>query len=231
MPQIPVPATYRVVATSLRGSEQIVNVYHVSQAVVGQPERDAVVAAFETFYTGLSGAAVGSRGINSLIDNGVMLDAITIQSLTLVPYTSPWVYSIGVSGTVAADSLPLQSTINVLWRTSISDRNFRGRTQLGGFTIQALDDAASASNPIVEAATLTAVGNAITDLFANIADAGVELVVASLYDGIDAQGKPIPRDEGETMPILSAKVANKFGSLRKRANRQLATDNVVITAP
>lgn len=228
MPQIPVPDTLRVVATASRGSEQIVNVFHVERVTGSVGEAAAVADAFKIFYDGLSTAGAGLRGIRDYLQDTVLVESVTVQDIATVPYEAPYQLDIGTMGTNVGQPLPLTNTINIQWRTATASRNARGRTFLGGFT-ELVNDEAASGQPIITAAAMTAVGNAVTDLLANLTAIGNSLVVASLYDGVDEEtGAPIPRVAGVTFPVTSAKIPNKWGTQRRRANKQLASANTII---
>jgi hypothetical protein len=77
---------------------------------------------------------------------------------------------------------------------------------------------------------MTDIGEAIEDLNFRLENLGTVLTVTSFFDGVDEEtGEPIPRLEAVSFTVASAKVANKFGVQRRRANKQLASANTVVT--
>lgn len=219
MPQIAIPDTLRVVAHQTRGSEEVVNVFHVQKAAIDtDAEFTALSAAFGQFYGNASTEPAGDRGIADFRDATVDLDRITIQDISAVPYTDAREYPQSAPGTATGDLLPLQTSLCVTLRTGTANRRGRGRVFLGGFGEGANSEATDGyARP--STALMAAVANAFQDLLDNIqaVAVGADLGVASFVDL-------------DTRAVTSIKVKNVWSTQRRRTESVPITASTIVTA-
>jgi hypothetical protein len=205
-----------------RAGEEIVNVFHC--AVAGGLNLDTATDIAEDFkkFWANDSLVLGLRGVNTILSSNVTLTKITVQNLNSVPYADPFEFTYAVVGALVGDDAPAQLTVNVQWKTATGGRNARGRTYLGGWMKAYLGEATGGA-AIWIASQITDVNEACIDLRTRLSAAGTlsgltrPLVVASLYDGTDAEGKAVPRAAGVTYPVTGHKIGNKPGTQRRRA--------------
>lgn len=217
--QVPILNTVRCTAHLTRGSEQLVNVWHVLYP--GGPPSSADMAAirlaFQTFYGGPIGAAVGIRGIRDWIDASVNIERFTTQWIDEAPFADPEETMFNLPGTHAGDALPLQTALCLSFRTGVATRRARGRVYLGGFGIDANDEnAPEFARP--SAAFLLDVQQAMDDLTNAIDDIGPgsNLAVASQLDGV-------------ARSITSVRIKNVWSTQRRRAESVPVTSTLLVT--
>lgn len=140
-------------------------------------------------------------------------DCFLIRVVDLTTATSPGVevpISPVIGGGNAAPGMPGNVTASVKSLTDLRGRSYRGRTYFIG-----LAENQCTGNDLL-AVTRDAIVDAYTTLAASITGEGYEMVVLSLYSGVDVDGKPIPRDEGVATPITSFSMDTDLDSQRRR---------------
>lgn len=211
MPQVAIPFAARVAVKLTTPSEELINVFHVANAGLTEATAQLVAAEFATFYTGVSGAGAGNRGIRDLLATSVQLSSITVQEIDAVPYLPPYEFFYSVAGTDAGDELAPQTAFMIQWRTPSGGRSGKGRTFLGGFTENVNDDATSIGRPTD--AFVDAVANAADDLMSRLDTLGADLSVVSYVDVVARK-------------VTSCRLTNRWATQRRRARRIPATYGV-----
>ncbi len=121
-----------------------------------------------------------------------------------VPLTTP-----EEGGNVVA-GLPGNVTAAIKFLTGFTGRNNRGRNYFVG-----LGENQVTGNTI-ESAAVTGIQAAYDALGSYLVGLSADHVVASLYSGVDSNGKPIPRTAGVTKVITQYAMDNLVDSMRKR---------------
>lgn len=126
------------------------------------------------------------------------------QEGAFVPVTS------GNVGTKSGDGLPSNVTAAIAFKTGFTGRSNRGRNFFIGLDPDQVagDSLTPASIPF-----LTGIYDALASYLTGLA---AEHVVASLYHGIDGDGKPIPRAAGIIHAVTSYFVDSALDSMRRR---------------
>jgi hypothetical protein len=223
---MPLPIINTVARVAIRQTfapEQLVNVIHLGYGPAAFADVDwpAVSGALANFYRGESGDGVGVRGFGDFIVPDCKLTDITITDLDDADHAS-LLFSVNLGGTSSTkDPLPLQDAIVGSLRTAVNSRRGRGRMFLGGWAITAVEATVSNTSgpPIVDPAVLTSIANAYTDLIGALADVDVVLGVVSITATPD-----------EFNAITQVKVNNVFDIQRRRANKQVASSTLIVTA-
>lgn len=112
-------------------------------------------------------------------------------------------------GNVVA-GLPLNVTAAVKFLTGFTGRSNRGRNYFVG-----LGENQVTGNTL-ESAAITAIQGAYDALGSYLLDMGATHVVASLFSGVDSEGKPIPRSAGVTRSVTSYAMDQFADSMRRR---------------
>lgn len=204
MPFIPLPNAARVEMVYDYNGEIVENVFHV----LGTVPFDATTLGDvgDVFFNWYENNLQGTQVV------GATLEVIKVRALD--SDTAPGIENTGglpLSGSLTGDSLPNNSTVVIKWVTGLSGRSFRGRTYHIGLGAGDTVDPNTLSS-----SAQTALLTAYEALISEIETAGYQLVVASLYHGVDTDGKPIPRTEGIATPIIGARLDLTLDSQRRR---------------
>jgi len=117
-----------------------------------------------------------------------------------------------LEGDIANAGLPGNVAVAVKFATGLTGRSFRGRNFIAGWPEQAITGNKILSAPQAAlVAAFEALESYIIGLTANH-------VVASLFSGVDSNGKPIPRTTGVTTEVTQYTADDDVDSMRKRLN-------------
>lgn len=187
------------------------NILHVGPQAAPITQADANSIASE-----IQDALVGATLWLPYLDAQVSLDGCEITWLgvegaeqfhTVLPNTSPFTGDI--------PTLPLNVAFCTTIRTTLNSRNGRGRIYTSGLSSDVLDDLRVNS---VDAAVADAIVS-FWDAVRGQIDGGTpwQLGVLSRYDGVDPDGKPIPRAAGLFTPATQVSYTSlRLASMRSR---------------
>jgi hypothetical protein len=178
------------------------NVYHVKKIDGTAPDPDDIADVFAAWE-----AAEG----NDNRSEQMALNKIKVRDMTTAT-------GAGIERDIIPDIvgqhtnplLPSNVTAAIKWGTGQMGRSKRGRTYhigLAEFSVN-LD--------VLVDGVRTGLHANYTALLTRLATAGYNLVVASFYSGVDADGKPIPRAAAVVTPITTVTVDPIIDSQRRR---------------
>lgn len=122
----------------------------------------------------------------------------------LVPITP------AASGAAGGGGMPTNVTAAIKFLTGLTGRSHRGRNFIPGIAPASISaDAITSGSQAVFVAMYNALADYLVDLAATH-------VVASLYSGIGVDGKPTPRPEGVTTPVITYAMDTALDSMRRR---------------
>jgi hypothetical protein len=199
---------------SLRGQE-VVNVMHGHQDVGGGVVITASLA--NDFFNAYKAAFVDNPNASRLeLSSQYLLSQCVVTDVTVDGGATATSTLAPVAGVTSGASLPNEVALVVSLRTGLAGRSNRGRFYLGGISVGATD-----SSDYNRLTTLyTGYANSSAGDFLTAFNAtGIDLVVASYYSGVDANGHPIPRAEAVVNPVTSLFVNQRFDSQRRRMPR------------
>lgn len=203
MPFIPVPATI------------------LAEMIYSTPGGRAENTLYFTYSTTIDAAALTNLGVvledwhetwvRPLQPASVSLTSIKLTSL--VTDTSPAIeYVTGLPnvGSGGGTILPSNVTAAITFLTLFRGRNNRGRNYIVGLREGDVD------NDTIQQGAVDAWIDAYEELLAAAEVADFPWVVVSRYNGVDGNGKPIPRVSGQTTPVIAVKMDNTIDSQRRR---------------
>lgn len=184
---IPVPLTAQVATRFLWDSQEVANVYHVTNPGGWDGGTLTDVASIFANWWDVE-LQPGIASSCSLVE--VAATDISVAGGRGVLYTT----GLPLVGGSADPSLPNSVTVAVKWATGFTGRSYRGRTYHIGLVEPQVTNNTVVSGYVT---TLTAAYNALRT---SLAAEGYTLVVASRY------ADKAPREEGITTPITAASV-------------------------
>jgi len=203
MPFVPVPATALAELIYVTPGGQAINTLWFTNPIAW--------VATELERLGDMLVSWHTDNIQNLQPATISLNSIRVTSQ--VTSTSPAIeYVAGLPnvGTAGGTLLPSNVTAAVSFLTQYRGRNNRGRNYIVGLREGDVD------NDTIQTGTVDAWRDAYQNLIAAATVEDFEWVVASRYDGVDANGKPIPRVSGQTTPVTGVKMDNTIDSQRRR---------------
>lgn len=202
---IPVPNCAKVVLNYTKAGQILNNVFHVDVGATPLlSDLTAIGNQFETWWTGQ---------ISPYVSGDVTLQSISVTDISAVgglgiEYTT----GLPANGTVGAPPMPNNVTIASKMLTGRTGRSYRGRSYFVGMTVAYTTSDGQHAN----ATFLSALASAWTNLLAGLVGLGYKLSVASLYSGVDADHKPIPRTTGILTEITNVFTNPTLDSQRRR---------------
>ncbi len=212
MPFVKVPGVFEITVKGINSSQPWVNVFHVATDEFASPTPASIAAKcapafidnFKTLMnTSCSISSVAARDLSEQFGE---------QSI----YIPPGGF---VVGSKAGEGYSAQVAVLVQKRTTLVGRANRGRMYVPGLVETDIQNSSGA----LVAASLTAWQAAANAWRAatngTIDTANINLCVARRYQGIDAQGKPIPRPQGIFRLVDSGPVSPYVATQRDRLKR------------
>lgn len=205
MPFIPVPNALRVVMKWQKAGQQLANVFHVKYDTA--PDEDALNAVGSIFKDAWVATLKG------MMSTDTTLNAVEVTDIS-APGGLGIVYLTGLpqSGTSAGIANPNHVTVATKLLTGRTGRSYRGRSYMVGIPSEQLQ----ADRQTIKPELQTALTNFFAQLVAELLLQSMNLGVASLYSGVDADHKPIPRPTGIITEVLSTVTNNVIDSQRRR---------------
>jgi len=117
-------------------------------------------------------------------------------------------------GEITYQALPGNVALAVKFLTGLTGRSFRGRNYLAGISEPHV------TGNTLEASIYPVIVGAFEALASYLTGLATNHVIASLYSGIDVDGKPIPRSTGVTTPVTNYDMDRDVDSMRKRLNNR-----------
>jgi hypothetical protein len=117
-----------------------------------------------------------------------------------------------LEGDVANAGLPGNVALAIKFATGLTGRSFRGRNYIAGWPEQSVTG--NKMLPAPQAALVVA----FEQLASYLVGLAANHVVASLFSGVDPDGKPIPRTTGVTTEVSQYTADENIDSMRKRLN-------------
>ena len=143
--------------------------------------------------------------------------AVSLQLITITAMDSAGApfYEAAVSPAIAGSlgqvSLPAVMSLACKHTTGLTGRSYRGRTYWIGLT---RDDQENPDN--IKATRRDGIQAALNTLRTNLATAGWAFSVASLYSGVDSNGRAVPRAAGVLTPVTATTVELGYDTQRHR---------------
>jgi hypothetical protein len=205
MPFIPLPNGIKVCLRYKQADQNTCNVFYVTTAsAVTDTLLDTIGTAVKNWW--IANMKPGTT-TNTSLEAIELTDWSTAGGLG-IEYTT----GLPSFGTDASAALPNNATLAVKLGTGLTGRSNRGRQYVTGIGSGSL---AGDKNHISTAAQ-TAFKAAYDALISDMVSAGVELVIASFFHGVDSLHKPIPRTTGVSHPVASVSVNTAMDSQRRR---------------
>lgn len=202
---VPVPDGIKVVMKFLIAGQQVCNVFYcTTTSTVDDTFLDTLGAAIKDWWV----ANCKPWQVTALSLQAIELTDASVAGGIGIEYTT----GLPQPGANAGVALPNNVTLAVKLGTGHTGRSYRGRQYWLGLPEAYLDSTKNA----VLSTYLTNVKGAYDLLISDIVSAGAELVIASLYSGVDSDGKPIPRTTAVTTPVGSVSVNPTVDSQRRR---------------
>lgn len=202
---IPVPDGIKCVMRFSKASQQVCNVFYVTTPdTVDDTLLDTLGSTLYNWWY------ANGRLLQS---NDVALQAIELTDVSVegglgIEYTT----LLPANAIGGVDYLPNNVTLAIKLSSGMTGRSNRGRQYWIGIKQNQL---ASDYNHITTTFQ-TAIKGAYDSLISDLVSAGFTLVIASLYSGVDGDGKPIPRTTGVTHEVASVVVNATIDSQRRR---------------
>lgn len=187
------------------------NILHVgpANAPIAQSDADLIGAAIRDGFA-------GANNMFLYLDAGVITDGCEVTYLGVEgePQFSV-VEPDSEAGLAAGVCLPLNVAFCVTLRTSLNTRNGRGRVYVSGISDTALTDTRVNKLDPAALGDFEATWDAVRGQIDS--DTPYQLGVLSRYDGVDVDGKPIPRPAGVFTAVTSIDARDtRLDSMRSR---------------
>jgi len=206
MPTLPpVPDGIRVVMKFTIAGQQCRNVFHVrSDVTIDEALLTTCAATFKNAWIDrLQGFT------NALLT----FDAVEVTDISVVG-GSGIEYTTGLpqTGNTSLAALPNNVTVATKLTTGHVGRSYRGRSYFNGMGQLQLSTDKQHINPDVA----SQIALFFADLLENLPTDGLHLGIASLYSGVDSDGKPIPRTAPFITDVIGASTNLTVDSQRRR---------------
>ena len=205
MPFIPVPGGVKVTMKYTKAGQLCANVFWVEVPSSPTPaDLDAIGGTFKAAWqTHLFGYTSGDVTLTSIeVVDASVVGGLGIEYVTGLPLT----------GTPGLDGTPNNVTIATKLVTGRTGRSYRGRFYFIGVSPTYLE----ADQQHIQAVFSTHLVDFVLKLISDLQLLSFSLSVASLYSGVDADHKPIPRAAGVLTSVTNAVVNATLDSQRRR---------------
>lgn len=203
MPFVPVPNTALIEIQMSMDGQQVENTLYVSKLTPFEvTDLEELALTVVTWW---------QEECIPLYPNTIFLSAIKLTSLE--SETAPvWEEPVNTlnNGTMTGASLPNNNCFTITILTSARGRNNRGRNYITGLVESVV------TNNAINGTHITNWLGAYNDLKARIDLLNRFLVVVSRYSGTDANGKPIPREEGIATIVTGFRVFDDIIDSQRR---------------
>lgn len=201
---IPVPNTVRVAFRQTWSNLEAYNIYNV---LCPAPASAADLTAIATVFKAWWDNNLRAQTTNSVVFNGMELTALDAPGSPVLTYVN----TTNTNGSAAIGNHPPQVAVCISFKTGLSGRSYRGRVY------HAFPSAGwGNTGGVIAGATVVVIQGVYDNLRTRLIAAGYNLAVASLYSGIDADGKKIPRTTGFATPVQIVAVGNRLDTQRRR---------------
>jgi hypothetical protein len=211
MPFVPVPNGLEIVIDQQIGDANVFNVLHATYGEGTLPEDPTEVAnrVFEAWRL----------RIMPQVSSLVQLQVVRVRNINSEFAQAGESTNPAANGSKPIDMQPAQVAALIQKRTALRGRAFRGRLYLAGISSASTDPGPGNLLTVFRTALQGAVDQFRADVALASAPTPLTLVVVSRYQGVDANGRPIPRALGLATPITSMPVAFALATQRDRNRR------------
>lgn len=205
MPFIPIPNGIKVCMRFTKAGQQCCNVFYVKTP--NPPDTTLLNTIGSVFKT------AWNANLQGYTSQDVTLDAIEVTDQSVaggigIEYTT----GLPLTGNTTLGAMPNNVTIATKLLTGLTGRAHRGRFYMIG--VPATEVATDKQH--ISTTLRTQLMNFVEVLAADLITEGLELVIASLYQGVDANKKPIPRTSGILTTVIGEAVNLTLDSQRRR---------------
>lgn len=193
---VPASGILKVVQKMVWDGQEVRNIFHVDPNEAITPTVMALVT--DIFWDWWDASLQPTVTSDLSVYEFEAIDMTTASSPSFPDSRTPAV------GDVATDSVPNNVALVVTWLTGLRGRSFRGRTYIPGIA------EATFTGSDVGSSNAAAYAGVYDDLLADLAIAGFDLVVASLFSG------GAPRAAAVITPIIELAVNRIADSQRRR---------------
>jgi hypothetical protein len=184
-------------------AQQVENTFYVSAlAPLVESDLEEIAQTVDVWWT---------ENCIELYVNTLRLSAITVTAMdaaTSPSYVLP-AQPLSIGG-VAFAALPNNAAFTITFLSAARGRSNRGRNYITGLA------ASHVTNNTVEDTHVEAWLVAYNTLQTAINNLNRFMVIASKYSGVDVNGKPIPREEGVTVPVNGFRVFDRIVDSQRR---------------
>lgn len=205
MPTILVPDGIRVTMKFRDASQQVRNVFYVKANVaIDEALLSTVAEVFKDSWNS------NLQGYTSQL---LFLDAVEAVDASVVGGTGiEFTTGLPIQGNSTLGGVPNNVTVATKLSTGRVGRSYRGRSYMNGIPQVHI----TSDQQHIDATLVTQLGLFFETIMTDLALSSCALCVASLYSGVDADHKPIPRAAGILTEVISTSTNTTLDSQRRR---------------